>query len=306
MSRRVLIILNPTAAAGRAAAELTRLQPLIGELGLTVEVQSSQHAGHATALATAAADSRRYDCIAAGGGDGTAREVAAGVLASAAPSTPVAVLPLGTGNDLAHVAGAPRPADALRAIAAGITRPLDAIEVTCRLDDRTARTHAMSFAAVGLAADVVRYTTPRVKRWFGPKLCYSVGFFRALARYRPFAATAVCDGREFREAFLLICAGNTTHAGGQMMHLSPGAVPDDGRLNVSLIRATTRLEVALQFVRLLRGTHVHHRRATYFTGREIVVTTETPAELQLDGDCIGTTPATFRVMPRALQLVVKG
>jgi len=305
MSRRVLIILNPTAAAGRAAAELARLQPLIRELGLTVEVQTSQHAGHATTLATAAADKRRYDVIAAGGGDGTAREVASGVLASSAPATPVAVLPLGTGNDLAHVAGAPRPDDALRAIAAGVTRSLDAIEINCRLDGRPARTHAMSFAAVGLAAEVVRYTTPRVKRWFGPKLCYSVGFFRALVRYRPFAATAVCDGREFREAFLLICAGNTTHAGGQMMHLSPGALPDDGQFNVSLIRATTRVEVALQFVRLLRGTHVNHRRATYFTGRELTVTTDTPAELQLDGDCVGLTPATFRVLPGALRLVVK-
>lgn len=304
MTRRVLIILNPTAAAGRAAGELERLQPLIAELGLAVEVQTSQHAGHATSLATTAANARHYAVIVAAGGDGTAREVASGVLASTQPTTAVAVLPLGTGNDLAHVAGAAQPAAALRAIAGGVTRPMDAIEVSCCLGGQPARTHAMSFAAVGLAADVVRFTTPRIKRWFGPKLCYSVGFFRALARYRPLVATAVCDGRVFREAFLLICAGNTTHAGGQMMHLSPGAIPDDGQLNVSLIRATTRLEVALQFVRLLRGTHVNHRRATYFTGREVTITTEAPAELQLDGDCVGHTPATFRVLPGALKLVV--
>jgi diacylglycerol kinase (ATP) len=89
-----------------------------------------------------------------------------------------------------------------------------------------------------------------------------------------------------------------------MMHLSPGARPDDGQLNLGLIRATSRAEVAAQFFRLLRGTHVHHRQASYFTARDLTVTTPEPTALQLDGDCLGTTPARFRVLPGALRLVV--
>ncbi len=302
--RRAFFIVNPTAAAGRAQHDLDHLRPLLAPQGITATFHASLAAGHAVDLARAAAESGNFDVIVATGGDGTAREVASGVLGSAAPSTPVAVLPLGTGNDLAYVAGTAHVATAPRAIAAGAVRPMDAIEVTCEIAGKQNRTHAMSFAAVGLAADVVRYTTPAVKRWFGPKLCYSVGFFRALARYRPVVGTAICDGREFRDDFLLICAGNTSHAGGRMMHLSPGAVPHDGELNFSLIRATSRVEVALQFIRLLRGTHVRHPRANYFTGHEIEVRTEIPADVQLDGDCVGTTPARFRVLPGALQLVV--
>jgi len=304
MTRRALFILNPTAAAGRAAGDLDRVRSLLPPLGIAATFRESQATGHAVELARAAAESGAFDVIVAAGGDGTAREVASGVLGSGAATTPVAVLPLGTGNDLAHVAGTSRLPVALQAIAASVVRPMDAIAVTCEIGGRTGITHAMSFAAVGLAADVVRYTTPSVKRWFGPRLCYSVGFFRALVRYRPVSASVVCDGREVRDDFLLICAGNTTHAGGQIMHLSPGADAHDGELNVSLIRAANRLEVALQFVRLLRGTHIRHRRASYFKGRGTDVRTERPAEVQLDGDIIGTTPACFRIMPGALRLVV--
>lgn len=256
------------------------------------------------ALARAAADSGRFEVVVAAGGDGTAREVASGVLGSAAAATPVALMPLGTGNDLAHMAGVGTAVAALAAISEGTVRPMDAIEVTSEIAGRTQLTYAMSFTAVGLAADVVRQTTPAIKRWFGPRLCYSVGFFRALARYHPVAATVSCDGREFRDDFLLICAGNTSHAGGRMMHLSPGAAPHDGLLNISLIRATNRWEVARQFLRLLRGTHVRHPRANYFTGKDVVVRTAAPADVQLDGDCVGVTPARFRIRPGALQLLV--
>ena len=88
------------------------------------------------------------------------------------------------------------------------------------------------------------------------------------------------------------------------MHLSPGADPRDGWLNFSLIRATSRLEVALQFFRLLRGTHVRHRRATFLPGRHIVIAPSPPTDVQVDGDLVGTTPAAFRVVPAALHVLV--
>ncbi|MBI5770730.1 MAG: diacylglycerol kinase family lipid kinase [Verrucomicrobia bacterium] len=303
MPRRVLVIANPAAAGGAARRARSMIELGLQRRGLSVEVIESIAAGQIVELAQSCANAGHHDLIAAAGGDGTAREVAAGVLGSSRPQTPVAILPLGTGNDLAHVAGTPRLNAALDAIAAGHVRPIDAIEVICRAGDTECTTFAMSFAAVGLASDVVRLTTPAVKRWFGRRLCYSVGFFRALAGYQPVPTTVVCDGREYRDDYLLICAGNTTHAGGQVMHLSPGADCRDGLLNLSLIKAATRLEVALRFADLRRGTHVRHPHSAYFPVREVQVTTSRPADVQLDGDNIGTTPARFHVRPAALHLV---
>lgn len=303
MPRRVLIIANPAAAAGRATRTLQGLLGSAGARELDATVVTTLRPGHATPLAREAADSRQPDVIVAAGGDGTAREVADGILSSRNPDTPFGLLPLGTGNDFAYLAGVGSPERALAALKRGAVSPRDVVAVECRGDGAPRMTHALSFAAVGLAADVVRLTTPTVKRWFGPRLCYSVGFLRALRHYEPFAAEVVADGRSFEEAFLHVCAGNTSHAGGRMMHLSPGARADDGKLNISLVRATNRLEVLRQFVALLRGTHVRHPRVDYFEAQSLAVRTQRPAEVQLDGDRVGTTPATFRVKPGALRVV---
>lgn len=306
MPRRVLLILNPTARAGRAAREIFDVRSQLENSGCRVSLQETAGRGDATVIAAAAATAGAFEVIGAAGGDGTAREVCSGVLCSARPDQPVALIPLGTGNDLAHVAGTGSVAAAVRAVNAGTPRAFDAIEVACVTGSGPMVTHAFCFAAVGLAADVVRLTTPRVKRLFGPRLCYSVGFFRALTAYRPVAAQVVSDAGKQGGDYLLICAGNTARAGGRMMHLSPGASPHDGALDLSLIRATSRLEVALQFIRLLRGTHVRHRRAAYFQTKDINVTTATPSEVQLDGDTIGLTPARFTVRPGALRLIANG
>jgi YegS/Rv2252/BmrU family lipid kinase len=303
MPRRVLIIANPTAAAGRATRTLRELLSHSAARGLAPAIATTAGPGDATRLARAAADEGQHDCIVAAGGDGTVREVADGILSSRRPGTAFALLPLGTGNDFAHLAGVGSPDRALAALAEGSPSPRDVIGVQLQTAGQAQSTHALSFAAVGLAADVVRLTTPAVKRWFGPRLCYSVGFLRALRRYEPFAAEVLADGRSFRESFLHVCAGNTSHAGGRMMHLSPGARADDGRLNLSLVRATRRIEVLRQFMALLRGTHIRHPRVDYFETHDVTVSTPRPADVQLDGDCVGTTPARFVVKPNALQVI---
>jgi diacylglycerol kinase (ATP) len=306
MQRRVLIIANPAAAAGRATRTLHTLLAHPAARDLVVDVTHTQGPKDATAIARLAADARRHDVIAAAGGDGTAREVADGILSSRRPDTTFALLPLGTGNDFAHLAGVGSPELAVTALAHGSVRRRDVIKVDYHRRGTPHATHALSFAAVGLAADVVRLTTPAVKRWFGPRLCYSVGFLRGLRRYEPLAAQVFADGRRFEEAFLHVCAGNTSHAGGRMMHLSPGARADDGKLNISLVRATGRLEVLRQFVALLRGTHVRHPRVDYFEATGLTISTAQPADVQLDGDCVGVTPAGFQVKPDALHLVTPG
>jgi diacylglycerol kinase family enzyme len=92
----MLIIFNPVAGRRRAAA-LWRVLDLLVENGVQIEVAETQHAGHATQLARAAACEGRPMVVAAGG-DGTIAEVANGLLGSA---TSLGIIPLGTANVLA-------------------------------------------------------------------------------------------------------------------------------------------------------------------------------------------------------------
>lgn len=304
MSRRVLLIRNPRSAAARD--QKSRLEMLVCRLasdGSKIIEHHTTARGHATRLA--AAHGGGCDVVLAAGGDGTVHEVASGLL-DAGHERPLAVAPFGTGNDLARLLGTHDDDQLVAALAAGAPVAMDTITVRCRdTAGREVVRHALLFAAVGFASELLRQTTPRVVRWFGPKLCYSVGFFRALFRYRPPMVTARIGDRVERGPLFHVCAANAPHAGGGLMKLAPGARLGDGRLELCLIRQSGPLEAAWQFPRLLRGTHIHHPKVRCFQGTELEVDTDAPAPVAVDGELVGFTPATFTVRPGSLRVFAR-
>jgi YegS/Rv2252/BmrU family lipid kinase len=236
----------------------------------------------------------------AAGGDGTVREVASGLLRSNAPDTVLGVLPVGTGNDFATQIGVSDADAALAALTGQHLRQVDVIEVRHASDTADVVDHALLFAATGFAVDVLRHTSPRVKRVFGRRLSYSIGFFRALIALRSMHMRVRADGRDVTGPLFHVCAGNAEWAGGGAMRLSPGARLDDRRLELCVIQALGRLEALRCFPMLVRGTFPSHPKVRYFGGEELSVSTEVPMPLALDGDVLGRTPATFRVLPGAL------
>ncbi|MBI2928086.1 MAG: diacylglycerol kinase family lipid kinase [Verrucomicrobia bacterium] len=302
MSPRVLLIVNPAAAGGLAHGRCGTVLDLLSARGIAAEQALTSHAGHAVEIAQQAA--KTFDILAAVGGDGTVNEVANGLLLAGAAATRLAVVPVGTGNDVAQLVGIGSVTAAVEAIVAGQIRAIDVIEVVAGAGGAKETRYALLLAAIGFATEILKKTTPRVKRLFGPRYCYSVGFFRALFSYRAPFVLAECEGRRFAGRMLLACAGNSPFAGGGVMHFSPGAQLDDGLLNVSLIDTAGRLETLRLFPRLLKGTHVHHRKVRYFTAPSLSVESDPPVPIQIDGDHFGATPATFTVRPRALRIVV--
>jgi len=305
--RRAVIIVNRHAAAGRdASPRLDHAVTGLRRLGFRTEVQFTGAPGHAIGLARETGTGPD-DLIVAAGGDGTVNEVVYGRLQSDPGITPVAVLPLGTGNDVALLLGTQSDDRFLAAIEAGSRKPWDILSVRAQPESGAVDTGgpraALLFAAVGFASDLLRATTPRVKRLFGPKLCYTVGFFRALLAHRcPHLHVRIGD-RTWDGPMVVALAANSVHAGGGMMHVAPGARVDDGEMNVSLIRATGRLAVARQFLRLVRGTHVHHPNVQYFPATSMEID-GTPAQaVAVDGELIGQTPVRVEVLPRAVSFI---
>lgn len=301
MSRRALLIRNPASAGARdQAARIGRLVAQLGNAGVAVEVRLTEWPGHALELAEQFGSG--FDLVIAAGGDGTVHEVASGIIASGS-RVPLAIAPLGTGNDVAHLLGLRTEADVVQAITTARPTALDTIEVTWGSAGNQSRRHALLFAGTAFASELLRQTTPRVVRWFGPSLCYSVGFFRALASYRaPTLRVRTAAGAWNSPDGVLALAGNSPHAGGRVMRIGPGASLTDGILELTLIQAAGRLEIARQFIRLVRGTHVNHPKVAYSKGTWLEVEADPPQPLALDGEVIGTTPARFEVHPRSLKV----
>jgi len=301
MTRRILLIANPSAAAGRASG---RWEKLLGELQrrrLKADYVLTDRPRHAVELAKEAAG--KYDVVAAAGGDGTVNEVANGLLLARAPGVLLGVIPLGTGNDVARMVGIVSVDDAIRALAGGAPQSVDVIEVNCEESGGLATCYGLLYAAVGFTGALLKCTTPPVKRLFGPRYCYMAGFFRALLSYESPVMRVECDGDEFTGRMFLVSAGNAEIVGSGTMRLSPGASIEDGKLNVNVVERMDRFEVARWFPKLLTGTHTTHPKVHYLTASSVSIETRPPMELQLDGELFGQTPATFTVKAGALEVI---
>jgi diacylglycerol kinase (ATP) len=255
--------------------------------------------------ATTAAEAEREaaDAVAAGvgavvavGGDGSAHTA---LQAVAGTSTPLAVVPAGTGNDLARALGIPSdPVAAARAAAedllAGQLRTLDA----GRTGDRWwATVLCCGFdSAVSDRANRLRWPTGRRR--------YDVAILAELAQLRPRELTLVLDGETQTLPVTLVAVGNTSWYGGGMK-VCPGADPSDGLFDITVVGPLSRLELVRQRPRLTAGTHIEspgvsvHRAARVELSSPGVTT-------YADGEPVAPLPAVAECVPGALRIVGTG
>jgi YegS/Rv2252/BmrU family lipid kinase len=284
---RVHAIVNPVSGGRRGLRDWRRLRPVLTEAGWEIEENLTERRGHARALAASSGAS----VILSVGGDGTAHEVANGIIESGRGAT-MGVLPTGTANDFARALGLPRdPMAAAAALVRAHPRPIDVGEVNghCYL----------TIAGAGFDGEVAR----QVNAW--PKVAsgvvmYALGILKTLVTYRPVEASITVDGVTEQERLFLIAVGNTAwNAGG--MWLVPSARPDDGLLHAVIAGPLTRLETLIVLPKVFSGGHLGHPKVRQVAGREILVTSRIPLSVQADGESIGTLPAVFRVRTRALR-----
>ena len=308
-SLRIGLVVNPAAQAARdQSRRLLAVSDALRGAGHVLHPCVTQGPGGGILAARDLAP--RCDLLLAVGGDGTFCEMVGGVLQSSLATPPVvAPLSFGTGNDVALLSGLQRDPDLLAAVHAwshGLQEPVerDILEVRCRHQGAEVVRHAFLFAGVGIASDILHYTTPTVKRWFGPRLSYAVGFFRALAAWKPTTLQVRSHRGEQRQPLVVALAANAPHAGGGGMKIAPGAHLDDGLANVSLIRALGRVAIARQFLSLASGRHVHHPNVDYFPSPFLDVDAHPPQPVAADGDLVGQTPVRIRTLHRAHRVLV--
>jgi len=100
----------------------------------------------------------------------------------------------------------------------------------------------------------------------------------------------------------VIVANGQWHGGG--MHLAPEAKFDDGLFDVVLIGDVSKLDFVTTSPKLYKGGHVHHPRVEVLRTAALTVEAAQPLPLELEGEPVGTTPARFEIVPRALRVRV--
>lgn len=299
-TRRTGFIVNPNAGVGRCRAQWTDLHGTFRQTGSTEKVLFTSRPGDAVGFAqTLAAE---CDIVVAVGGDGTIFEVASGIMLAGSPRTLMGMVPLGTGNDTARLCGINNVEAAAAAIRGEQTRALDTIQIRCRAEGTDVTRHALLYGSVGIIGQVLRRTTPRVKRLFGRHLAYPVGALRAIWSYQSIKMRVMYDGQTAEKPILLCSVSNSEYAGGGM-RLAPEARMDDGLLNVNLCEPVGRWRAIALLWRMCRGRHLSHPQLRFFTARSVGADADPPIDVQADGEIIGHTPVKMDIIPRGLKVL---
>jgi diacylglycerol kinase (ATP) len=292
---------NPRAGAGRAAKVAAEAVAVLRRAGIEPTVHVCAN-GSEPALVAARSRDEGADVVAAVGGDGLVAGVAEGLLAGAARANGIALAVMATGsaNDYARALGVRKLSipDQVALIADPAARAsVDVIGVETGSGPR----HILNIGGTGFDA-LVAERAMRITRLRGAPR-YVAAMLAELRRFNGADFTLTLDGEvRHTRAMMIAIANGTTYGGG--MRVAPQAHLQNGWLDVCVIGQLTRTAFLRAFPSVFRGAHTSHPAVTMLRAREVSLASDRRFAILGDGELVGELPATFRVLPRALSVVV--
>ena len=285
------IIYNPAAGRGRARRNVLEVEEYLRSRGARVECEPSTSPAD---LVRIAAESSRasYDRVVVCGGDGTLNlavrelDLTRGTLA---------LIPTGSGDDFARVMGIPRQIRAAcDTVIDGRVREVDvALANGIRY---------LGVAGLGFDSEVADFANRNVKFLRGSAV-YLYAIFRVLPRFTP-RPVQIRTAEGTRDEHIMFAAvGNTRQYGGGI-RITPGAIVDDGLLDLCIVHQTTRGQLLKTLPKAYTGAHVKSPFVEMRRGREFHFTSDQPMAVYADGEPLTKTPVSFGLAPERLRIVV--
>jgi diacylglycerol kinase (ATP) len=294
---RAAMVVHPASGLGRAGriadTVAERLRGAVDDL-VTVAASTVEESRRLMDQA----HGQTLDLLVVVGGDGSAHQ---GVQFCADTGTPLAVVPAGTGNDLARTLGAPKDplvaTDALvAAIKAGEYTKLDLGRVS----------GGPWFAGVLCAGfdSAVNERANRMRWPSGPRR-YDLAIVAELAKLRTGRLAVAQDGEHTELEATQIAIGNIPYYGGGIP-ICPAADPTDGLFDITLVSRAGRLDLIKMLPGLRTGNHVHNPLVTTSRARDVRIGEANGWVAYADGERVGPLPVEVSCVPGALTLVGSG
>lgn len=304
---RTLLVVNPASRAGATERRFSVIERAVRDALGDYDLVWTKGPRDAVRIAREAATAG-YLRIVVGGGDGTASEIATGLLsAGRGEDVTLGFLPLGTGGDLLRTLGVPRAlGSALAVLRAGQTQRIDAgqLEYTDDYGQR-AHTYFVNETSAGLAGLVAQRVT-RATKSLGATGSFLLGTLRALASYRPYAARVRVDGALAHEGPLVLATASNGRYFGGGMYVAPNASLADGLFHAVIIPGMSRAELLVRLPSLYVGRHLSAPGVRELRGRVLEVEPlegAPPHRFECDGEPLGSSPLRAEIVPRALRVI---
>lgn len=237
------------------------------------------------------------------GGDGTVNDVVNGLGKAGFPEgVTLAILPTGTGNDLAATLAISEDADAAEdVIRQNRVRTLDVGRIH---SEGVGERFFINVATGGLGAEISGANEGELKEKWG-KLSYLRASLEVARDFDVREISLYLDGEEREVRAVNVAVGNCRYAGGGWL-AAPKANPEDGLLDVVIIEKVGVAEVlALAPAALAKSDYLDRDGVFFARAKEIRVETQPPGlEFTADGEVIGDEPAEFAVVPHVLKVIV--
>ena len=283
----IYAICNPTAGNGRAKKIGGQVQETLKKKGLPCRMVWTDCPGHATQLAQAARMAGAETVLSIGG-DGTAWEVAKGLLGS---SSALGIIPAGTGNDFVKTIGVPQnPMRALEHMLSHPPKKTDVGELNGQM--------FLNEIGTGFDVSVLDYAA-RAKKYCRGLLPYLYGVLQTLFRFQSVPITYTVDeGEEVtQDAFVVAVANGGCIGGG--IHIAPDAQADDGLLDVVVVEKIPGRKLISRLIGLMRGKILTFPESHFFRAKNVRFSAP-GMRLNVDGEIIAEKSASARILPGAL------
>lgn len=298
-------IVNPVAGSRSVTKEWDRIRRKIQQAGLEFDVQFTQYPGHAAEIARQSIENG-YRCLLAIGGDGTINEVANGILLSDNPdNTILGVIDAGTTNVFKMSLGlVEENIDSAISWTTHQPMKIDVGLIHCQRQGKQVKHYFVNEVSVGLPAEVVK-KWDRIPDSYNKKLNLFMrtisGVLTLINSKNKRLNINIVNNKATGKFCTVVVANGKYFADG--MIIAPNATLDDGLLDSIMVGDISMYDLIRIRPKLYDGTHITHEKFSQTKVSEISIEAEEKLIVEADGDIVGESPVSIKVVPAALNVL---
>lgn len=283
-------IVNPKAGNGFSLQAMKKIEWILQKGNAEYRIHTTEFPGHAREIAADLAKNEEVSVVVSVGGDGTAGEVASGLVGT---DKPMGIIPAGTGNDFIKTVNIPNdPEKALELILSGKPLPTD----TGLYNDQ----FFLNVCGTGFDVTVLDYAEKEKLKHRG-LLPYFLGLIKAIFHYRSVRLSITADDKQTEGEYLICSIANGRYIGGGIP-ICPTADPDDGLLDLVLVRCVHRWQIPFYLPGLMFSRILHFGITKHDLISKVRITGKN-LRVNIDGDILPMSDVVFSINPRSLQLI---
>jgi diacylglycerol kinase (ATP) len=298
-------IINPNAGNGKGKKDWNRISGLLENEKILIRSEFTCRKGDASEFTREAIRSGFRKIIIVGG-DGTLNEVVNGIFTQDhCPSREISIglIPVGTGNDWGRMFGIPLVYEgAVNVLKENKTMLHDIGVITYYSGNEKHKRYFINIAGIGFEAMVVRKTNRQKDKGRSNSAIYFYNLLSSLISFKKSNADIIIDGRKVTSRIFSINVGNGRYCGGGMRQ-TPDALPDDGFLDITVIKEMGRIEIIRSLKLLYDGTILSHPKVDGYRAKNVRVETESVLYAEADGESLGHTPVEFSIVPAGINII---